>query len=214
MKKILISFLNILLLFVLFSAGTYAWFTDSAVNSDNTIQVGNLKASIIVADGIQAYGSGEDLYYDLNTNNIIDLKLDTQAMFDFGDLVEPGETLTRYIRVKNIGSILMAYKINFLVTEEFLDDYVEFTITQYSIEDGTPYQTVSVVKGSELTDTLVLMSNESALDNLDFEIFRVDMRILETLGNDYNYDTLSSEAFVFDVSFKAWQANYPESEPV
>ncbi|MGD9964865.1 MAG: SipW-dependent-type signal peptide-containing protein [Candidatus Izemoplasmatales bacterium] len=214
MKKILISFLNILLLFVLFSAGTYAWFTDSAVNSDNTIQVGNLKASIIVADGIQAYGSGEDLYYDLNTNNIIDLKLDTQAMFDFGDLVEPGETLTRYIRVKNIGSILMAYKINFLVTEEFLDDYVEFTITQYSIEDGTPYQTVSVVKGSELTDTLVLMSNESALDNLDFEIFRVDMKILETLGNDYNYDTLSSEAFVFDVSFKAWQANYPESEPV
>lgn len=214
MKKILISFLNILLLFVLFSAGTYAWFTDSAVNSDNTIQVGNLKASIIVADGIQAYGSGEDLYYDLNTNNIIDLKLDTQAMFDFDDLVEPGETLTRYIRVKNIGSILMAYKINFLVTEEFLDDYVEFTITQYSIEDGTPYQTVSVVKGSELTDTLVLMSNESALDNLDFEIFRVDMKILETLGNDYNYDTLSSEAFVFDVSFKAWQANYPESEPV
>lgn len=214
MKKILISFLNILLLFVLFSAGTYAWFTDSAVNSDNTIQVGNLKASIIVADGIQAYGSGEDLYYDLNTNNIIDLKLDTQAMFDFGDLVEPGETLTRYIRVKNIGSILMAYKINFLVTEEFLDDYVEFTITQYSIEDGTPHQTVSVVKGSELTDTLVLMSNESALDNLDFEIFRVDMKILETLGNDYNYDTLSSEAFVFDVSFKAWQANYPESEPV
>ena len=214
MKKILISFLNILLLFVLFSAGTYAWFTDSAVNSDNTIQVGNLKASIIVADGIQSYGSGEDIYYDLNTNNIIDLKLDTQAMFDFGDLVEPGETLTRYIRVKNIGSILMAYKINFLVTEEFLDDYVEFTITQYSIEDGTPYQTVSVVKGSELTDTLVLMSNESALDNLDFEIFRVDMKILETLGNDYNYDTLSSEAFVFDVSFKAWQANYPESEPV
>lgn len=213
MKKILISFLNILLLMVLFSMGTYAWFTDSATNTGNTIQVGNLKMSVVVADGLDAYGVGEDMYYDLNTVNILDLKTDTDAMFDFGELVQPGDTLTRYIRIKNLGTILMAYKINFLVSNNFLDDYVEFTITPYSSVDGTAGVSV-VVKGSELTDTLVLMSNSTDLDNLDYELFRVDMKILDTLGNDYNYELLSSDAFVFDVQIKAWQAEYPDSEPL
>ena len=213
MKKIVISLLNVLLLLSLFSMGTYAWFTDSALNTNNTIQVGNLKVSVVVADGIQVYGSGEDTYYDLDSNNILDLKLDTQAMFDFGSLVQPGDTLTRYIRVKNIGSIAMAYKVNFLISQDFLKEYVEFTITQYSVVDGTPYISQTVVKGSEISDTLTLMDNESSMGNLDYEIFRVDMKILETLSNDYNYDTLSTQAFVFDVSLKAWQADHPESEP-
>ena len=213
MKKILLSLVNIFLLLAIFTIGTYAWFYDSATNENNMIRVGNLKVSVVVADGIQSYTSGENTYYDLNTSNLLNLKEDTQAMFDFDHLVEPGNTLTRFIRIKNIGSIDMAYRISFIVSEDFLSEYIEFSITRYSTLDGTAYESTQNIKGSMLTDQLKLMENEGIMVHQDYELFRIDMKILDTLSNDYNDDVLSSNAFVFDVRLDAWQANYPESEP-
>lgn len=109
MKKFVVVGLNVLVLFGLFFGATLAFFTDSVTNEDNIITIGNLKVSMVAADDFTPQDGG----YNLATN-LQDLKLNGNPVFDFSGGVEPGQSLTRFIRVRNAGSIAMSYDVSFV----------------------------------------------------------------------------------------------------
>ena len=76
--SVIATVLFTLLIFVVFSAQTYAYFTDSAQSFNNSIQSGNLKTSIIPAGK-----SGDVTSYNFT----------------------PGTTITKEVKVDNVGSL-------------------------------------------------------------------------------------------------------------
>jgi len=213
MKKLVASFLYILVLLALFTVGTYAWFFDQATNTDNIIQIGNLKLSADVSTGLESFGSGEDAYYDLKAADLVDIKSATSSIFDFEGRVQPGDTMTRYVRIENVGTILMGYRFEIEVEEDYMGEYIEFTITPYSSLTGLPLGSAVTLKGDALALSGNLYRNELGLDQTEFDLIRIDLKISETITNDYNLTTVSESAFNFDLVITAWQADYPESEP-
>jgi hypothetical protein len=205
MRKILISFLNLLIIIVLFAAATFAWFSDTAINQNNRIQVGNLKVSIVAANGL----SYEEPLWNLNDQNLQDLNINSEPLFDFDGRVEPGQTLTRYIRIKNIGTIAMDYEVYFTVNENFIEQYIEFTISSVEIVTGL-HESMIEKLGTNLTD---LTFSGSALLHNQYMIHKVTIKISEDLGNDHKDDMLTTESFDFDFKLIAWQSLYPESKP-
>lgn len=113
---------------VLFSAQTYAYFTDSETSENNTIKAGNLKMEIIPAGEMGA--------------------LTTAAFM-------PGTEVDRSVSIKNTGS-LPAYirvKIDISITSDNSvpanwKDYVDFNITDlWDYKDGYYYYKVKVESG-------------------------------------------------------------------
>jgi predicted ribosomally synthesized peptide with SipW-like signal peptide len=206
MRKITISFINLVLIIVLFAAATFAWFSDTVTNKDNRIQVGNLKVSLVAADSLLL----DEPLYNLANDELQDLKLDTSALFDFDGRVEPGQSLTRYIRVKNVGTIAMDYEVHFTVNEAFLKDYIQFAITPVMVTTGELGDPVNRL-GSYFSG--LAFAGTGLLQN-QYTLHKVTITISENLSNDFNYDTLSLEAFDFDVQLIAWQSLYVESKPL
>jgi predicted ribosomally synthesized peptide with SipW-like signal peptide len=205
MRKLTISFINLMIIVLLFTAATFAWFSDTVINEDNRIQVGNLKVSMVAADSLLF----DDPLYNLANDNLQDLKLDTSALFDFEGRVEPGQSLTRYIRIKNVGTIAMDYEVHFTVNEAFLKDYINFSISEVDLITGVAGTAVDRL-GSYFS--AVAFSGADLLQN-QYTIHKITITISEELGNDFNYETLSTSAFDFDVTLIAWQSLYDESKP-
>lgn len=195
-----------MIIVLLFTAATFAWFNDTVTNQDNRIQVGNLKVSLVAADSLLL----DEPLYNLADDELQDLKLDTSALFDFDGRVEPGQSLTRYIRVKNVGTIAMDYEVHFTVKEDFLKEYISFTITPVTLADGELGDPVNRL-GSYFSQ---LAFSGTGLLQDQYTLHQITITISEGLSNDFNFDTLSSEAFDFDVTLIAWQSLYVESKPL
>jgi predicted ribosomally synthesized peptide with SipW-like signal peptide len=207
MRKLTISFINLMIIVLLFTAATFAWFNDTVINQDNRIQVGNLKVSLVASDSL----TFDEPLYNLENVNLQDLKIDTSAVFDFEGRVEPGQSLTRYIRVKNVGTIAMDYEVHFTVKEEedFLKEYISFTITPVTLADGELGDPVNRL-GSYFSQ---LAFSGTGLLQDQYTLHQITITISEDLGNAFNYDTLTEDAFDFDVTLIAWQSLYVDSKP-
>jgi predicted ribosomally synthesized peptide with SipW-like signal peptide len=202
MKKFVVVGLNVLVLFGLFFGATLAFFTDSVTNEDNIITIGNLKVSMVAADDFTPQEGG----YNLATN-LQDLKQNGDPVFDFSGGVEPGQSLTRFIRVRNAGSIAMSYDVSFVVNENFIEEYINFSFSKMNLSTGGAGTPVSK-RGDDFTG--IAFSGSNLVAN-DFEIYRITIVISNTLGNEFNLDELSDDAFDFDVSLLARQASVDPS---
>jgi predicted ribosomally synthesized peptide with SipW-like signal peptide len=202
MKKFVVVGLNVLVLFGLFFGATLAFFTDSVTNEDNIITIGNLKVSMVAADDFTPQEGG----YNLATN-LQDLKQNGNPVFDFSGGVEPGQSLTRYIRVRNAGSIAMSYDVSFEVNENFIEEYINFSFSKMNLSTGGAGTPVNK-RGDDFTG--IAFSGSNLVAN-DFEIYRITIVISNTLGNEFNLDELSDDAFDFDVSLLARQASVDPS---
>jgi predicted ribosomally synthesized peptide with SipW-like signal peptide len=202
MKKFVVVGINVLVLSGLFFGATLAYFTDSVTNEDNIITIGNLKVSMSAADTfIDQPGGG----YDLGTVNFQNLKQDFDPLFDFGGRVEPGQSLTRFIRIGNVGSIAMSYDISFVVNDDFFADVVEFHFEKMNLTTGAAGTRITQ-RGDYFPG--LAFSGEDLLTN-QFEIYRVTLNI-SALNNDLNLNSLSPRAFDFDVSLLARQASFSD----
>jgi predicted ribosomally synthesized peptide with SipW-like signal peptide len=202
MKKFVVVGLNVLVLFGLFFGATLAFFTDSVTNEDNIITIGNLKVSMVAADDFTPQEGG----YNLATN-LQDLKQNGDPVFDFSGGVEPGQSLTRFIRVRNAGSIAMSYDVSFVVNENFIEEYINFSFSKMNLSTGDAGTPVNK-RGDDFTG--IAFSGSNLVAN-DFEIYRITIVISNTLGNEFNLDELSDDAFDFDVSLLARQASVDPS---
>ena len=87
----------LLLCFTMLLGTTFAWFTDTASTSVNTIQAGTLKVDIVNSDGQSLVGNSL-AFHDANNNTSI--------------LWEPGATFKTYtFSVKNDGNLALKYKV-------------------------------------------------------------------------------------------------------
>jgi predicted ribosomally synthesized peptide with SipW-like signal peptide len=205
MKKFILVGINVLVLSGLFFGATLAYFTESVTNEDNIITIGNLKVTMSAADTL----SPPDIDgYDLGTKNFQNLKVDSSPLFDFGGRVEPGESLTRFIKIGNVGSIAMSYDISFVVNDDFFADIVEFQFDKINLVTGFD-ATTTTRRGDYFSGegfySAIAFSGVN-LDTNDFEIYRVTLNI-SALDNELNLETLTNDAFDFDVTLLARQAS-------
>jgi predicted ribosomally synthesized peptide with SipW-like signal peptide len=205
MKKFILVGINVLVLSGLFFGATLAYFTESVTNEDNIITIGNLKVTMSAADTLSPPDSDG---YDIGSENFQNLKADSSPLFDFGGRVEPGESLTRFIKIGNVGSIAMSYDISFVVNDNFFEDIVEFQFDKINLVTGSDATTTTrrgdYFSGIDFNSAIAFSGVD--LDTDEFEIYRVTLNI-SALDNALNLETLTDDAFDFDVSLLARQAS-------
>ena len=123
-KALLASALSLLLCVSMLVGTTFAWFTDSVTSANNIIMAGNLDVELEYSTDMVNWTA-----VDANTN-----------VFKEGALWEPGYTEVVYLRVSNVGSLAMKYKLGVNVASETegktrdnntpfkLSDYIEYGI--------------------------------------------------------------------------------------
>ena len=123
-KALFASILSLLLCFTMLIGTTFAWFTDSVTSANNIIMAGNLDVELEYSTDMVNWTA-----VDANTN-----------VFKEGALWEPGYTEVVYLRVSNVGSLAMKYKLGVNVASETegktrdnntpfkLSDYIEYGI--------------------------------------------------------------------------------------
>jgi len=208
MKKFILVGINVLVLSGLFFGATLAYFTESVTNEDNIITIGNLKVSMSAAD---TFVGPVDGGYDLGTVNLQNLKQDLDPLFNFGGRVEPGQSLTRFIRIGNVGSIAMSYDISFVVNDAFFEEVVEFRFEKMNLTTGAA-GSLTTRRGDYFSgigfNSAIAFSGLNLVTD-DFEIYRVTLNI-SALDNELNLNSLSPRAFDFDVSLLARQASFSD----
>ena len=100
-RALLLSLLALLVCVTMLIGTTFAWFTDTASTGVNKIVAGNLKV------GFQ-YWNGQK-YVDAKDANL----------FSEETLWEPGQTEVVYLKVSNLGTLALKYKLNTINTFEY-----------------------------------------------------------------------------------------------
>lgn len=177
------------LVIMLFVFSTFAWFSDEVTNENNRIQAGNLKIKL------EAASSLDGPYRDLSVSS--------EPVFDFGPMTEPGvEPVVAYIRITNIGSLSLRYRLMFDVKAQGLEEAVVFTIDHIGTEN--PQTTIN---GAVLATTF--LDNEAMIPEA-VDVYRIEMRL--DADNTFNIDTDDPRfplSFVFDIKLHAWQIGGP-----
>ena len=188
-RAVLRSLFMMLVLTVFFVSATFAWFTDSVSNEGNRIQAGNLKVRLEAASTL------DGAYRNISSTS--------DPIFDFGTNVEPGvEPKVAYLRVTNIGTINMSYRIVFDVIENSLAEAVKFTIERVGHDN-----TQKTLTGAQLSQEV--LQGTGRLQGVS-DTFRIEMAL--DADNTFNVDSQDVQfplAFEFDLKLQAWQANGP-----
>ncbi len=161
-RALFASVISLLLCVTMLIGSTFAWFTDTATASVNTIQSGSLKLDIVDKDGASLQDQGMKFLNDEGSDDI---------------LWEPGATFrTAGFRIKNIGNLSLKFKLALTGlngTSELLK-VIEFSVVR---EDGTS------VDLSSFEGTLLAADAES-------ELLFIEGHMKETAGNEYQGKTL------------------------
>ena len=121
-KSLLLSTLSLIMCVAMLLGTTYAWFTDSVTSGKNKIQAGNLDVELEYSTDMSAWntvGEDTDLFEDC--------------------LWEPGYTQVVYLKVKNVGTLALQYKLGINIFKETKGKNVagdEFKLSDY-IKFGT-----------------------------------------------------------------------------
>ena len=119
-RALLASVLSVALCCAMLVGSTFAWFTDSVINSGNVIQSGELKIQAFYYD-LEPGGSGFQIEGINNGNSFgfveetekKDLEIDGPVIEE--ELWEPGISSAKMLEVKNIGNLAAKVKIYFSV---------------------------------------------------------------------------------------------------
>ena len=206
-RSLVASILILCLCFASFIGTTFAWFTDSVTSANNVIKTGNLD--------IEA-----EYTLDGKTWNDFDGASD---LFQKGAW-EPGHTEVVAIKITNVGSLALKYKVNMNIVEEIvgksvlgndivLSDILEVsTMTQqvntvgeiavslaFSGEDKIGYENTARFKDSNILKE----AKDLAPNTSHYLIVKVDMP--ETVGNEANHDGMNEPSIEFGIDILATQ---------
>lgn len=104
-KRVLIlSVLALLLCFTMLLGTTFAWFTDTVTSGKNTIVAGNLDIALEYSKTM-----ADDSWTTVE---------DATDLFDDEALWEPGHAEVVYLRIRNLGSLALKYKLSMNIANE------------------------------------------------------------------------------------------------
>ena len=155
-KALIASVLSLVLCVSMLVGSTFAWFTDTATTSVNTIQAGTLKVDIVNESGTSLKGSSMSF---VNSDGSADI------------LWEPGATFrTIGFKVKNIGNLAFKYKmvLNGVDGDNELLNVITFKVVK---ADGTAVD-LSMFEGHLTKDA-------------ESEVLYIEGHMAEDAGNDY-----------------------------
>lgn len=155
-KALIASVLSLVLCVSMLVGSTFAWFTDTATTSVNTIQAGRLQVDIVNEAGLSLKGSSMSF---VNSDGSADI------------LWEPGATFrTIGFKVKNIGNLAFKYKmvLNGVDGDNELLNVITFKVVK---ADGTAVD-LSMFEGHLTKDA-------------ESELLYIEGHMAEDAGNDY-----------------------------
>ena len=132
LSSMLSSIVAIVVLFSMLIGSTFAWFTDSVTSSGNIIKSGNLDVEMFWADGKEDPTNAD--WKDASTG----------AIFNY-DRWEPGYTEVRHIKIDNVGTLALKYRVQIVANGEVSD--LSDVIDVYYADPA-----VQVANRSDLTD--------------------------------------------------------------
>ena len=193
-KRALISSLLMLAIcFTTLVGTTFAWFTDSASSTGNTIKTGKLDIELYT--------------YDAN-NNLVDITNNTaedDPIFGADILWEPNATQVRYFQVKNAGNLALKFNVAlevYGVTKNLHE------VMQYAVIPGADPVNNPVNSWNGGTDIVVGKNPTSYADieleeNGDVASFAIAVHMDHNAGNQYQMAQI-----LFDINVIAAQLNF------
>ena len=196
-KSLLASGVSLLASAALLVGATFAWFTDSVVNTGNKIQAGKLAINAYAYD-LAEDGTGGFEIEGVNDGNPFkfktqaqDLKKDKSPIIDDTDF-EPGKSNAKLLKVENAGTLAAKIKLDFTVTDGGLMDALWFDFVQ--VKDGaivgefarkpmSELETIAegfelpLLKGENVQFILVYGMNEGASNTYMEKTFTADVAI-------------------------------------
>ena len=189
-KALFVSVISMLIMVSMFVGSTFAWFTDSVSSVNNKIVSGNLDVELeYLVDG-----NWETV--DADTN-----------VFEENTLWEPGHTEIVYLRMSNVGSLALKYKlgVNVAYEAESVNVYDEaFKLSEYivygAIEDvETAFADRKAARAAVTTETALADGYniagelypegevDEAADRFGEKYVALVVYMPEKVGNEVNY---------------------------
>ena len=213
-RAFLASILSLLLCMAMLIGSTFAWFTDSVTTGKNTIVAGNLDVELYSRQLDETTGEYE--YVPVSAK---------QSLFDNDALWEPGHTEVVYLKVANLGSLALKYKLAVTVDSETPGENVAgdtFKLSDYLVFGQASGDTETVYDTREQAwaaagSTLGLDSyfNESVLypagtdGEASEEYVALVVYMPESVGNEANYKTgTDAPTITLGVTLVATQTPY------
>ena len=201
-KSLLASGVALLASAALLAGTTFAWFTDSVVNTGNKIQAGNLSigayAYDLAEDGeggfvIEGVNGGNPFKFETEGQN---LKRDKNPIIS-DTLFEPGKSSAKLLKVENEGTLAAKIKLDFTVEDGGLTEALWFDFVK--VENGE-------VKGNFTRRPMNTL--ETFADNLELPLlengdnvqFILVYGMYESAGNAFK-----DKSFTVDVAILATQ---------
>ena len=204
-KTVLGSILALAVSVALLAGATFAWFTDSIVNSGNTITAGELKIEATAYD-YDENGAGGYEIAGVNGDNALNFETAGQDLRTNGAAIiqetnwEPGASNAKLLKVENAGTLAAKVKLDFTTSGDLTDAlWFDFIQVEGGKIAGTftkrPMNTLA-----ELAEDIELTIKAYA--NVQFILV---YGMYEDAGNDYQ-----GKSFEVDVAIKATQAAVEE----
>ena len=201
-KSLLASGVALLASAALLAGTTFAWFTDSVVNTGNKIQAGNLAigayAYDLAEDGeggfeIEGVNGGNPFKFETEGQN---LKTDETPIIS-EELFEPGKSNAKLLKVENEGTLAAKIKLDFTVEDGGLMEALWFDFVK--VENGE-------VKGSFTRRPMNTL--ETFAENLELPLLEKgdNVQFILIYGMDENAgNAFKDKSFTADVAILATQ---------
>ena len=204
-KSLLASGVALLASAALLAGTTFAWFTDSVVNTGNKIQAGNLAIGAYAYD-LAEDGEGGFVIEGVNGGNPFKFKTEGQNLKkdetpiiseELEELFEPGKSNAKLLKVENEGTLAAKIKVDFTVEDGGLTEALWFDFVK--VENGE-------VKGNftrrpmNTLETFAENLELPLLENGDNVQFILVYGMYESAGNAFK-----DKSFTADVAILATQ---------
>lgn len=192
-RTLFLSIFATILCIAMLVGTTLAWFTDSAANTGNKIQAGNLSIDLL----------------EKQNDEYKSIKNSTTPVFDY-DKWEPGYTDVENFAVKNTGNLALKYTLS-IVPQGDVGDLANVIDVYYAPKDVdvTDRSLTGLTKLGTLADvingTSGTLMNDTLNENGDMDYATVVLKMQETAGNEYQGKSIGT---TFDVSVNATQYTY------
>ena len=184
-RALLVSVMAMVICFTMLLGTTFAWFTDSETSRNNIIKSGNLDIAFEYYDG----DSWETVASD-------------SELFNNAALWEPGYVAVAYVRVKNIGTLALNYKLgmniyaetgskNVLGNEFNLSTYIKYAVktsaTAEFFENTDVARNEAIALGSNGLQTPYVSDEGALVAGSEWVYHTIVVYMPTTVENEANY---------------------------
>ena len=175
-KALIMSIFSLLLCCSMLLGTTFAWFTDSVSSANNIIKAGNLDIEMYWAEGTDdpAVATWHDASKGAIFNN---------------DKWEPGYTEVRHIKIANVGSLALQYKVTFVANGEVtkLADVIDVYYVDPAVQVASRDALANAPKLGTLTEVLASLGETGTgyLASGENDTITLALKMREDAGNEY-----------------------------